>query len=94
MTIDEILPIILYTLLSILIIVLIIFIIRLFKTLKKVDKTIDDLNIKLNKVNGVFDIVNKSTDAISIISDKIVNGTMTLVSKIFKNKKREDDFDE
>ena len=55
---------------------------------------IEATNIKLDKVNGVFDIVNKSTDAISMISDKIVNGTMTLVSKIFKNKKREDDFDE
>ena len=47
------LPVIIYILLIILIVILIIFMIKAFDTLKKIDTTIDDVNSKMNKLNGV-----------------------------------------
>ena len=91
MTIDEFLPIILYILLSILVIVLIVFIIRLFKTLNKIDATIDDLNMKMEKINGVFEIVDRTTGAMGTIADKVIGGIGGLISKFFKNKKEKDE---
>ncbi|MCM1444116.1 MAG: hypothetical protein NC096_02300 [Candidatus Amulumruptor caecigallinarius] len=83
-------PLILYILLSILVIVITIFVIRLFKTLNKVDKVIDDLNFKLEKVNGVFEIVDKSTSFIDSIGNKITDMIMGLISKISRGKKRKE----
>ncbi|MCM1370798.1 MAG: hypothetical protein NC181_02765 [Clostridium sp.] len=75
---------------SILVIVITIFVIRLFKTLNKVDKVIDDLNFKLEKVNGVFEIVDKSTSFIDSIGNKITDMIMGLISKISRGKKRKE----
>lgn len=83
----KILPIILYTLLSILIIVLIVLAVKTIKTLSKVDKTIEDVNYKMSKLNGVFAIVDRSADAISLLTDKIVGTITTGISSLFKKRK-------
>lgn len=86
----KLLPIILYILLSILIVVLIVLSIKTIKTINKVDKTIDDVNYKMSKLNGVFSLVDRGADAISIFTDKVVgtitSGVTSLFSKV-KNKK-------
>ena len=86
------LTVIIYVLLIILIGVLIAFVLRAFGTLKKLDSTIDDVNAKMNKLNGVFNIVDRSADAINMVTDKltssIVNGFGKLFSK--KPKKKEE----
>lgn len=93
----EIFPVILYGLLIILVIVLIILAIKLIGTLKKVDKVVDDVNGKVKSLNGVFSIIDHTTDALSGFGDKIVNiissGINTLLS-IKKKKKEEEDKDE
>lgn len=91
----EILPIILYILLIILVIVLIVFIIRMFKTLNKVDKVVDDVNEKVNKLDGVFNIIDATADGLSTISDKFVNFLTTKLFGLFRSKKKKgDDSDE
>lgn len=96
MTISELLPIILYVLLSILVVVLIIFVIRLIKTLGKVDKVVDDVNIKITKLNGVFNIIDTTTDTLAVLSDKLASFAVNKLGSLFtrKSKKKEEDEDE
>ena len=97
MTIDlnELLVILLYSFLIVLVIILIILGIKLLRTLKKVDNVIDDVNEKMNKVDGVFNIIDKTTDYASTISDKIVGGISNFISSLFKKRKgKDDDYEE
>lgn len=86
----KILPIILYILLSILIIVLIVLSIRAIKTLNRVDKTIDDVNYKMSKLNGVFSLVDRGADAISLFTDKVVGTVTNGISTLFKRKSKKE----
>lgn len=91
----EILPVILYVLLAILIVVLIVFIIRLINTLSKVDKVVDDVNRKVSKLDGVFNIIDTTTDALALFSDRITDFAVNKISNIFRSrKKKEEDTDE
>lgn len=93
MTIDlnNLLTIILFICLIILVIIFIVLGIRLIKTLKKIDNVIEDVNLKMNKVNGVFDIIDKTTDYASTISDKIIGAISRFVNSLLKKKKGKDD---
>ena len=55
---NEIFPVILYGLLIILVVVLIILVVKLIKTISKVDLVVDDVNLKVKKLDGVFNIVD------------------------------------
>ena len=92
MTVDlnELLELILYFGLIILVIIFIILGIRLIKTLSKVDRVIDDVNGKMTALDGVFDIIDKTTDYAASISDKITNGLTKLVSTFLKKRKGND----
>ncbi len=89
MTIDvnEMLVVILYMSLIALVIIFAVLGIKLIKTLKKVDSVIDDVNGKMRKVNGVFDIIDKTTDYASSISDKVINSISGFITMLFKKKK-------
>jgi len=82
--------VILYIVLIILVVVSIIAVIRLISTLKKVDKVVDDVEVKVNKLNGLFNIIDTTTDAITSFSDKIIDGVSTGIAKLFSKKKGED----
>ena len=85
---NEVFPVILYFLLSILLVVLIILCVKAIGTLTKVDKVVDDVNFKVNKLNGVFNIIDTTTDALSLASDKIVNFIANGVNNLFTRKKK------
>ena len=91
---NEIFPIILYVLGSILLIALIVLTVKVIKTVKKVNEVVDDLNNKSRKLNGVFDIVDNVTDALSIMSDKVVNFLVNGIVNLFTRKKKEEKDDE
>lgn len=90
---NQTLPVIIYILLIILIVVLIVFMVKAFNTLKKIDTTIDDVNSKMSKLNGIFSIVDRSADAINMVTDRVIGTISDGISKIFKkrNKKKEED---
>ena len=88
---NQFLGLILYICLIVLVIVFIVLGIRLIKTLNKVDSVIDDVNGKMNKVNGVFDIIDKTTDYASTISDKIIGAISSFVNLLLRKKKGNDD---
>lgn len=95
MTIDinTLFGILLYISIIILVIIFIILGIKLIRTLKKVDNVIDDVNNKMEKVDGVFNIIDKTADYASLISDKVINGISGLIGALFK-KRRGNDSDE
>ena len=93
MTVDinELLGIILYIVLIILVIIFIVLGIKLIRTLNKVDKVIDDVNVKMSKVDGVFDIIDKTTNYATSISDKIFGGISSFINVLFRRKKGNDE---
>ena len=91
MEILDILQVLLYILGSILLIVLIILGIKLIITMNKIENVVDDINVKVNKLNGLFSIIDLTTDKLALLSDKLVDCISSLVRKVFSRKKRKDD---
>lgn len=82
------LPIIIYFLLIILLIIGIILGIRSIQTINKLDKVVDDVNDKVQSLNGIFNIIDFTTDKIVSITDKVVEGVSGLIGKVFKRKNK------
>ena len=89
--INELLTLILFISLIILVIIFMFVGIKLIKTLKKVDKVIQDVNGKMIKVNGVFDIIDKTTDYAANVSDKIINAVTGFFNVLLRKKKGNDE---
>ena len=92
----QVLPLIIYALLSILLVVLIVLGIKLIDTVNKTNAVLDDIEKKSKSLDGIFSTIDSVTDAVSLISDKLVDGAAALVGKLFslrkkKNKEEEED---
>ena len=89
MTLNEVLPIILYILGSILLGILIVLGIKLINVMNKMEKVVDDINTKVSSLNGVFSIIDATTDKLALLSDCMVDGISLIIRKLFakKNKK-------
>ena len=90
----EFLQILLYMLGSILLVVLIVLGVKSIITMNKIEVVVDDISIKVGKLNGLFSVIDATTDKLSMLSDKMVDAVSVLIRKIFKRKKRKDDIDE
>ncbi len=88
---EQLLPILLYISLIILVIFLIVLIIRLIKTLNRVDIILDDVNRKMIKVDGLFDIIDRTTDYASSISDKVISSISNAINFVFRRKRGNED---
>ena len=55
-------------------------------TINKVEKVVDDVNEKVESLNGVFQIIDFTTDKLVTITDRVVDGLSTLASKVFFKK--------
>lgn len=89
--------IVLYALGSCLLLVLIFLCIRLFFTLEKIDKLIDDINNKSKKLDGLFNSIDKVTDAVSSVNEKFIGIVFNILSYVknkLKRKKERDEEDE
>ena len=87
-TMLDVLPIILYVLGSILLVILIVLGIKLINTMNKIDNVVDDINVKVNKLNSFFAVIDYATDSLSTISDRLVDGVSGFIGKIFGRKKK------
>ena len=92
-TASQLMPIILYLLLSILVVVAIVFIYKLTITLDKANTVLDDIYVKVKKLDGLFEIIDKSADTISMITDKVSNVVVNSILKLFKKKRKVDDYE-
>lgn len=82
------LPIIIYILLIIILIVGIILGLKSIKTMTKVEKVVDDVNDKVQSLNGFFSIIDFTTDKLVSITDKVVDGVTGIISRMFHKKKK------
>lgn len=73
---------------------LIILCVRLSFTISKVDVLLDDILKKLNTVNNVFEVIDKVTDSISLINDKMVEKVVSLITNIFAKRKKKEEIEE
>ncbi len=87
-TMMSILPIILYILGGILLVVLIILSIKLIHTINRMNKVVDDVEVKVKSLNGFFSAVDFITDTLSGLSDRIVDVITSSISNLFTRKKR------
>ena len=92
MTAEQLLLIILYLLGSILLVVLIILGIKLINTMNKIQNVVDDINKKVDSFDGLFSIIDNTTDKLALLSDKMVDGVTFLLKKIFKPRKRKENW--
>ncbi len=81
------LPVVIYVLLIILLIVGIILGIRLIGAMDKVDNVLDNIEKKVNSLNGLFNVIDFTTDKISAFTDRVVDAFTGLISRIGRKKK-------
>jgi len=84
------LPIIIYILLIVLISVCIYILLKASKTIDKVNLLLEDVEMKLSTLDAFFNAINWTTEKINIISERIVDGVMSVVHKLFNRRKDED----
>ena len=84
MTVNEILPVVLYILGAILLVALIVLTVKLTITVHKIDKIVDNITDKVTALDGVFSIVSAVSNKFTSITDKVVNIIYTLIEKITK----------
>jgi len=90
-TASQLMPIILYLLLSVLVVVAIVFLYKLIITIDKTNEVLDDVQTKVKKLDGVFEVIDKGSDAISLITNKATDGIVNFIFKFFKKKGKDDE---
>ncbi|MGM9876524.1 MAG: hypothetical protein ACI310_04760 [Bacilli bacterium] len=91
MTVNEILPVVLYILGAILLVALIVLTVKLTITVHKIDKIVDNITEKVTALDGVFSIVSAVSNKFTFITDKVVNIIYTLIEKITKRKENKNE---
>ena len=86
------LPILLYILGIILMVRLIILGIKAIQMMDKMDRIMDNIEDKVNSLNGMFAVINKTTDSIDLISSKVVGVVTNTIGRLFRRKKKEDTY--
>lgn len=81
------LPIVIYVLLIILLIIGIVLGVRVLGAMDKVDEVLDNVEKKVNSLNGLFGVIDFTTDKISAFSDKVVDIVSSFIGRIGKKKK-------
>ena len=93
-SLNEIFSVILYVLGSILLIALIVLTIKLIKMVKKFDNVIDDIDSKSKKLDGLFDMVDATTNALSSVSDRVVDFIVNGLLGIFNRKSKKEELED
>lgn len=88
--INTLLRIIIYISCIILLVIGIILEIRLLRLTEKTDRILTSIENKVNSLNGIFNIIDKTTNSIEMIGNKVIDKVTNLFTKLFKKKKEED----
>lgn len=89
-TLSVVLPILLYILLAALVVTLIILAVKIIQLVDRANGLIANIEEKANSLNRFFTMIDNITDAVSGISDKMVDGISGLLTRIFSRKKRKE----
>lgn len=86
MTVNEVLPVILYILGAVLLSCLIVLTIKLIIVVNKTEKVVDNITVKVKTLDTLFDVVGTVTGKFTLVTEKVVDGIALLIEKIFKRK--------
>ena len=89
----DLLPIIIYILLIVLLVIGIYVLIRAINIANKIDVLLDNVEEKVNSLNGFFKVLNFTTDKITIVSERLMDGIVSVIKKLFHKRKEEDDYE-
>ena len=81
-------PVILYILGTVLLVSMIILVVKCIGTVKRINTVVEDVSNKASKLDGVFHLIDNTTDIISGISDKAIDFIMGLITGLFTRKKK------
>ena len=90
---SAVLPIFIYILLIVLLIVGIILGIKLIITIDKVNLVVDDISEKVSALDNLFRIVSGVSDKFNLLSSKLSDAVLGLISKIGRKRKGEEDYE-
>ena len=90
MNIVNILPVIIYILLIVLLIILIILGIKLIMVINKTDKLIVDVQNKVDSFNGIFKLIDLTSEKLSMGITIVAEWLINLINKVFKKRKEND----
>ncbi len=88
---NEFLPIIIYILLVVLITLLIIISFKVIKAIDTVQDIAEDVDDKVQTLNGFFHVIDGATDKIAIFSDRIIDIITGIFQRVFKPKRKEEE---
>lgn len=91
MTLNEVLPVLLYILGSILLVILIILGIKLIQTIDRANVVLDDIEQKSKSLNGFFNIIDGLSNTIAVVGDRLVDGVSGMISHFFHKRKKKKD---
>lgn len=84
------LPIIIYILLIVLISMCIYFILKAIKIADRMNELLENVEYKLSSLDAFFKVINFTTEKINVIGERITDGILSLVHKLFHKRKGED----
>ena len=87
------LPVALYIAIIVLVIVLIVLVVRLIQVLNKTEILVEDVEKKVHSLDGIFSIIDKTTDSVNVVTDKIIGTLVGKIGHIFKKKNNKDEED-
>ena len=88
---NETLPVVIYLLLIVLLVVVIVIGIKLIFTMNKVDLLLDDVTKKVHSLDRVLNMIDYTTDKVTMISDTVVNFITSKLKRIIKFKKNDEE---
>lgn len=86
MTVNEVLPVILYILGAILLVALIVLTIKCTITIHKIDKVVDNITEKVTALDGLFSVINVVSNKFTFITETVVNIVSSLIERITRRK--------
>jgi len=88
------LPIIIYILLIFLLSFCIYFVLKAIKIADKVNLLLEDVESKISSLDAFFKVINFTTEKINAISERVVDGVISLFGRLFhKRKEDEEDYE-
>ncbi len=88
------LPIVLYILGIALMVVFIILGIKMIKTVDKTNAILEDAEAKMQSLNGIFQLIDRFSLGATAITSHVVQKVTGLIDRIFKGRKKEEDFED
>lgn len=85
----EFLPVVLYVVVITLVIILSILGVKLIMLVNKLNRISDNVETKVNSLNGIFSVVDKISSTGSMVFDRVANSIVDTIGK-FRKKKEED----